>query len=111
MTMGRRGYPDGIVRYPVSVSSSSGDDDSVKKISSMVVELDADLTVLDISVNDGCQVAVIYKNKVEKDVTVTVPHSLFETPDGNDISFVVAPGGYGELNLWRIENVVYARGC
>lgn len=109
--MANKGYPDGIVRYPVSVSKQTKNKGSDVKQSASVVELDKDLTLSDVSVEDGSEVTIIYVNKWEGDVSVTVPCSEYATPDGTDIVITVSVGGYGEVSLLRIGNTVFARGC
>lgn len=75
-----------------------------------VVELEEDIT-FDEEVDLGAQKTIIYTNDTAEEITVTVPNSVYKTPDGEVISIPVPAGGYGEVNILNIGGTIFARGC
>ena len=63
---------------------------------SKVIELTNDITFSEVTDNN-------------KTVTI-VPSNQYKTPDGLIIEIIVPPGGYGEVNILNINNVMFVRG-
>ena len=77
---------------------------------SEVVELQESVTLSD-SVGEGVQKTIIFLNGTQEEVVVTVPSSVYSTPDGNSFVITVPARGYGELNLLNVGGTIFARGC
>lgn len=60
--------------------------------------------------NSGKTETIIYTNSGSSDLTVTVPTTNIQTPDGEPIELTCHGGGYCEVNYINISGVIYARG-
>lgn len=60
--------------------------------------------------NSGKTETIIYTNSGSSDLTVTVPTTNIQTPDGQAIELTCLAGGYCEVNYINISGVIYARG-
>lgn len=59
----------------------------------------------------GQEISVIYVNTASSAVTVTIAASnTVKTPTGQNITFTIPVGGYGEANFSNIGGTVYVRG-
>ena len=77
---------------------------------SKVIELKTDITFSEVTDNNT-QLNIIYLNTSDDNRTVIiVPSSQYKTPDGLAIEIIVPPGGYGEVNILNINNVMFVRG-
>lgn len=77
---------------------------------SIKTDISEDTTVSD-DVSLGEQKTIVYINNTQNEITITVPNSLYKTPDGNILHIIVPSGGYGEVSLLNIEGTIFARGC
>ena len=60
--------------------------------------------------NSGKTETIIYTNSGSSDLTVTVPTTNIQTPDGQAIELTCPAGGYCEVNYINISGTIYARG-
>ena len=60
--------------------------------------------------NSGKTETIIYTNSGSSDLTVTVPTTNIQTPDGQAIELTCPAGGYCEVNYININGTIYARG-
>lgn len=60
--------------------------------------------------NSGKTETIIYTNSGSSDLTVTVPTTNIQTPDGEPIELTCKAGGYCEVNYININGTIYARG-
>jgi hypothetical protein len=60
--------------------------------------------------NSGKTETIIYTNSGSSDLTVTVPTTNIQTPDGEPIELTCASGCYCEVNYININGTIYARG-
>jgi hypothetical protein len=60
--------------------------------------------------NSGKTETIIYTNSGSSDLTVTVPTTNIQTPDGQAIELTCPAGGYCEGNYININGTIYARG-
>ena len=60
--------------------------------------------------NSGKTETIIYTNSGSSDLTVTVPTTNIQTPDGQAIELTCPAGGYCEVNYINIGGTIYARG-
>ena len=60
--------------------------------------------------NTGKTETIIYTNSGSSDLTVTVPTTNIQTPDGQAIELTCQAGGYCEVNYINISGTIYARG-
>lgn len=60
--------------------------------------------------NSGKTETIIYTNSGSSDLTVTVPTTNIQTPDGEPIELTCHGGGYCEVNYINISGTIYARG-
>ena len=60
--------------------------------------------------NSGKTETIIYTNSGSSDLTVTVPTTNIQTPDGDPIELTCLSGGYCEVNYININGTIYARG-
>ena len=60
--------------------------------------------------NSGKIETIIYTNSGSSNLTVTVPTTNIQTPDGKAIELTCKAGGYSEVNYINISGTIYARG-
>lgn len=60
--------------------------------------------------NSGKTETIIYTNSGSSDLTVTVPTTNIQTPNGQAIELTCPAGGYCEVNYININGTIYARG-
>ena len=78
--------------------------------SSKVIEITTDITFSEVTDNNT-QSNIIYLNNSNSDKTITIiTSSIYKTPNGENISIIIPPGGYGEVNILNINNVMFVRG-
>lgn len=60
--------------------------------------------------NSGKSETIIYTNSGSSDLTVTVPTTNIQTPNGQAIELTCPVGGYCEVSYLNIGGAIYARG-
>ena len=60
--------------------------------------------------NSGKTETIIYTNSGSSDLTVTVPTTNIQTPNGEPIELTCHGGGYCEVSYLNIGGTIYARG-
>lgn len=60
--------------------------------------------------NSGKTETIIYTNSGSSNLTVTVPTTNIQTPNGQAIELTCKAGGYSEVNYINISGTIYARG-
>jgi len=60
--------------------------------------------------NSGKSETIIYTNSGSSDLTVTVPTTNIQTPDGQAIELTCPAEGYCEVSYLNIGGTIYARG-
>ena len=78
--------------------------------SSKVVELTTNITFSE-TTDNNTQSNIIYLNNSDSDkIIMIIASDIYRTPDGEDITITVPSGGYGEVNILNIDNIMFVRG-
>ena len=78
--------------------------------SSKVIELTTDITFSE-TTDNNTQSNIVYLNNSGSDkLIVIIASNTYRTPDGENITITVPSGGYGEVNILNINNIMFVRG-